>query len=251
MEKSQQVAPIRTSLSVQPVIPQSAEDCYRLAKAVWDSGLAPPGIKNPMQIMCIIMHGLEIGVPPMTAVQKISFISGRPVVGADLALSLALRTGELTEFKEWATGQLGTDDYTRHCRVGRRGLSEPVQSSFSVRDAKLAGLWDMRPKIQSRRQRNGVDAMVEIDNPSPWFRFPDRMLQMRARKALTDLFGDVISGVWMREEFPASGETPQAHAAPQLDEVIEPSPPAVKEAGKEDFDHPIYDGIVEEGIDYE
>jgi hypothetical protein len=83
-------------------------------------------------------------------------------------------------FHEWFTGKPYDDDYTAHCRVGRRGRKDPVVRSFSIAQAKRARL---------------------LGKDSPWQTFPDRMLQMRARSfALRDTFPDVLRGVLAAEE---------------------------------------------------
>jgi len=67
------------------------------------------------------------------------------------------------------------------CTVRREGRSEPVIGTFSVDDAKRAGLWQ---------------------KPGPWTDYPNRMLTMRARAfALRDAFPDVLAGLYIREEF--------------------------------------------------
>ncbi|MFO5178901.1 hypothetical protein RCK74_23225, partial [Salmonella enterica subsp. enterica serovar Enteritidis] len=58
------------------------------------------------------------------------------------------------------------------CETKRRGEADTVRRTFSVSEAKEAGLWNKQ---------------------GPWKQFPARMLQMRARAfALRDLYADVL-----------------------------------------------------------
>jgi hypothetical protein len=51
------------------------------------------------------------------------------------------------------------------------------------------------------RRKNRQGEWYEKENDSPWFRYPDRMLQMRARGlACRDGAADALSGMYLREE---------------------------------------------------
>jgi hypothetical protein len=118
----------------------------------------------------------------MQAVQSVAVINGRPCVYGDTMLALCMSHPDWLPnvFHEWFTGKPYDDDYTAHCRVGRRGRKDPVVRSFSIAQAKRARL---------------------LGKDSPWQTFPDRMLQMRARSfALRDTFPDVLRGVLAAEE---------------------------------------------------
>ena len=81
---------VRTSPAI---IPDNIEEAYRLAQYVSKSGLAPQGMKTPEQCMVAIMHGLEVGLPPMQAIQKIAVINGRPSIWGDAVPALLLSKG--------------------------------------------------------------------------------------------------------------------------------------------------------------
>ena len=83
------------------------------------------------------------------------------------------------------------------CEV-TRPTGEKIERRFSVADAQKAGLWQAAPKVK-RRGKDG--SFYEKDNDSPWYRFSDRMLQMRARGfAARDGAADVLGGLYIREE---------------------------------------------------
>ena len=84
------------------------------------------------------------------------------------------------------------------CRAQRAPGGKLVERSFSVADAKKAGLWS---------------------KSGPWTQYPRRMLQMRARSfALRDVFADVLKGTYSHEEMvgvdPQNGSTVTAELAP-------------------------------------
>src|SRR5690606_3001791 len=98
--------------------------------------------------------------------------------------------------KEWIDGE--GDSRVAYCETRRRGEDDPVRRSFSVDDAKRAGLWQTK-EIVKKRKKDG--SFYEAANDSPWFKYPQRMLQMRARAwCLRDVYPDVLKGMHSREE---------------------------------------------------
>lgn len=168
---STNIVPLRTGGQVAPIIPTTIEEVFRLATAISKSGLAPNGIKTPEQITIAIMHGMEIGLPPMQAVNKIAVVNGKPTVWGDAVPALLYARG--FRIKEWIDGD------TAFCTVTRPDGTE-VTRSFSKADAKTAGL---------------------LDKAGPWKQYPGRMLAMRARGyAARDGAADVLSGMYIAEE---------------------------------------------------
>lgn len=172
----------RAGTRPQAIIPQTMDDAYRLAKAVCLSGLAPKGLDKPEACMVAILHGLEIGLAPMTALQRIAVVNGRPTIWGDAAIGLVRASG-LAEYV-----QERTEGETAICEAKRRGEPEPIVRTFSVADAKQAGLWG---------------------KSGPWTQYSKRMLQMRARAfALRDGFADVLGGLYLKEELDDAGTVP-------------------------------------------
>lgn len=180
------------------IVPQSMDDAYRLAKAICMAQMAPKGLDTPERCMVAIMHGLEIGLTPMSALQRIAVVNGRPVIWGDGAMGLVRGSG-LCEFVRERMDGAG-DSRVAICEAKRRGEPEPITRTFAVADAKKAGLWGKQ---------------------GPWQQYPDRMLQMRARAfALRDGFADVLGGLYIREEID------DAHQEPRDVTPKPPAPPA-------------------------
>lgn len=157
--------------AITGLVPQTLEDVYRLATAVAKSGLAPQQLKTPEAITVAIMTGLELGLPPMFALNKIAVINGRPTLWGDAIPGILWSRG--FKLREWKDGE------TAYCEVTRPS-GELIERSFSVADAKAAKLWGKQ---------------------GPWQQFPDRMLAMRARSfAARDGAADVLGGLYVAEE---------------------------------------------------
>lgn len=174
MSKNNVVA-LKAGNPIAAIIPTSIEETYRLSEAISQSGLAPSGMKTPQQIMVAIMHGLEIGLPPMQALQRIAVVNGRPTIWGDALPALLLSRG--FRLKEWLESE--GEKTVAYCEVTRPD-GDVITRSFSVDDAKTAGLWGKQ---------------------GPWRQYWKRMIQMRARGfACRDGAADALSGLYMTEE---------------------------------------------------
>lgn len=166
--------------AVRAIVPQDFEGAWRIASAVCKAQMAPRGLDTPEKAMVAIMHGLEVGLTPMNALQSIAVVNGRPTIWGDGAIGLARASGLLEWMEEKYEGAEYEDGFKAICIVKRKGEPKPTRSEFSVADAKKAGLWGKQ---------------------GPWQQYPKRMLQMRARAfALRDGFADVLKGLSIKEE---------------------------------------------------
>jgi hypothetical protein len=169
---------------VRGIIPQTFDEAWRIANAVCMAGMAPYGLNTPEKATIAILHGLEVGMAPMNALQSIAVINGKPAIYGDGALGLVLGSGKMETYKEWLEGE--GDARVAYCQVKRRGDPEPKLGKFSVADAKKAKLW-------MKKGHKGED--------TPWVTYEERMLKMRARAfALRDGFADVLKGLAIVEE---------------------------------------------------
>ncbi|MEO1658274.1 MAG: hypothetical protein AAFR65_11165 [Pseudomonadota bacterium] len=160
------------------IVPNDLEQAYRMATAIGQSGLAPKSFQTPQAIMVAIMTGLEVGFKPLQALQSIAVVNGKTTIYGDGAIALVRGSGLCGYVKEWIEGE--GDQYTAYCETLRAGEQDPVIRSFSVTNAKQAGLWGKQ---------------------GPWSQYSDRMLQMRARSfCLRDAYADVLSGFGIYEE---------------------------------------------------
>lgn len=189
--------------AVKAIVPQDFDGAWRIANAIVTAGMAPRGLETAEKAMVAIMHGLEVGLTPMNALQSIAVINSRATLWGDGALGLVQASGKLESHKEWFEGE--GDARKALCLVKRRGDPESKLGEFSVADAKKAGLWG---------------------KSGPWSQYSDRMLKMRARAfALRDGFSDVLRGLGIAEEI---ADIPAEHtpSSPPPSPPSPPSPPA-------------------------
>lgn len=196
---STNIVPLKAGGQILPIIPQSIEEIFRLAQGIAASNLAPQGMRTPEQIMVAIMTGLELGLPPMFAIQKIAVINGRPSIWGDAVPALLWARG--FKLREWMAGE--DEKLTAHCEVTRPD-GDKIARAFSVANARKAGLWG---------------------KSGPWSQHPERMLQMRARGfCCRDGASDVLTGLYIAEELqePPRDVTPAKAAVLEVPDDIQP-----------------------------
>jgi hypothetical protein len=155
----------------------SLEDAYRFAKAISASRLAPNSFDTPEKILIALQIGAELGLKPMQSLQNIAVVNGRPSVYGKALPGVVLPTGLMEVFEEWIEGE--GDNQVARCKLKRKGMNERVDS-FSVADAKKAGLWG---------------------KSGPWSSYPREMLKYRARsRGFNALFADVLCGLHVYED---------------------------------------------------
>ena len=178
--------------------PQSWAEARQFAELLANSTMVPRDFQGkPANIMVAVQWGAEVGLGPLQAVQNIAVINGRPSIWGDAAIALVRGHSACVGIREGVEGE----GEARHgwCEVTRRG-EQPQRRTFSVADAKKAGLWG---------------------KSGPWQQYPDRMLQLRARGfALRDVFPDALRGVITAEE--ARDLPPEPRDVPNL--AAEPAP---------------------------
>ena len=212
--KASPAPPPRPAISMV-LRPQSFPELMQFAQMAAKSQMVPKDfVGKPENIMLAIQMGSELGLAPMQSLQNIAIVNGRPSVWGDALIGLCRQSEHCHDIREWFEGD--GDGLTAFCEATRHG-SNPVVQSFSVADAKKAGLWKTEPKTK----KQGRDGAYEVDS-GPWYSYPRRMLQMRARGfALRDAFPDVLRGLISAEEAadiprdaPFTGATIEVNAEP-------------------------------------
>jgi hypothetical protein len=202
---------ITPSREIQPIAPKTLDEAFRYAQMVVRAGLAPDsydtnGAADPQKVVIGILAGSELGVPPMQALKGIAIINKRACIWGDLAVALIQRQNVVANTEQTYTGDEGTDEYTAHYTIWRKGQDNPYEGHFSVKDAKRAGLW-----MNARKQ--------------PWVNYPNIMLMRRARAfALRDGFADCLAGLAIAEEAQDLPTEPKVLEAGVLDDTVEPMP---------------------------
>ena len=181
------------------------EDAYRFASAVAKSGLAPKGLETPEKILIALQAGLELGFSPMRALSAVAVVNGRPSLMGEAALAKIRQSG-VCKLGPTITTRGEGDKLAGVVRFQRDGMSEPLEVTFSVADAKRAGLWG---------------------KSGPWTQYPTTMLEWRAvARAAKLYFSDVLLGLALAEEvqdFPTTTrvERELPPRAPERDPLLE------------------------------
>ena len=200
--------------------PKTLEEAMKFSELIAKSSLVPKDYQNqPGNVLVAIQMGREIGLKPLQALQHIAVINGRPSVWGDAIPGLIQGSGKLEDIRE----DFDDKTMTATCTMKRKGQPTVIVRSFSMEDAKKAGLWEKKS---------------EKGWPSTWCTYPKRMLQMRARSwCARDGFADVLKGLAIAEEQLDVIETvaepiqpPKSLSAPKVEpqpiESVEQPPPA-------------------------
>lgn len=201
---SQAVALRAGGSALLPIYPTSIEEVYRLSKMALTAGMLKPQkisgygdtavYEDADAVLArgtmIIMQGMELGIPPMQAVQLLAMINGRIVAHSEAVPGLLLSNG--FKLSETWSGVPMADDWTCTIELTRPD-GQKFKGSFSVTDAKQAQLWDQSPTKTSFGKTKPNDAA--------WFRYPQRMLKARALGFVgKDGGADALKGLMVREE---------------------------------------------------
>lgn len=178
-----------------------------LSEHVADTEFVPRSMRgNPPAIAAAILHGRELGLPPMTALAQTHVIDGRPTLSAEGQRALALAAGHDVEFVELT-------DATVTIRGRRAGGERWTAVTWTLDRARHAGLLG-KPR-------------------SAWATYPRAMLAARATAELCRLiFPDVLHGMAATEEL-EDPETPTAAATKPVRRrtappATVPDPPALE-----------------------
>ncbi len=157
------------------LIPKDVGEVQSLSTMLGKSPLVPHSLRGkPGDIAITIMTGMELGLPPMTALRLIHVVQGRPVMAAELIVACALKASDCEYFR-----CVETTDKVATYETKRKGDPAPVRHSFTIEDAKRAGL-------------------LNKDN---WKKYPAAMLRARCKAALArDHYPDAAAGVYSADE---------------------------------------------------
>jgi|GEM_PF-2043896 len=157
--------------------PTNLGEAMKMAEILADSSIVPKDFQGrPGNVLIACQWGAEIGLQPLQAMQSIAVINGRPSIWGDAMLGLVQGSGLLESIDE----EISEDGQVATCTIRRRGQANAVVRTFTMDEAKRAGL---------------------SGKAGPWQQYPRRMLQLRARGfALRDTFADVLRGVAIAEE---------------------------------------------------
>ncbi|OYW31997.1 MAG: hypothetical protein B7Z41_09770 [Rhizobiales bacterium 12-66-7] len=171
---------LATGGSLGAIIPENIDQVWRLATILCQAEMVPKSLNTPAKATVAIMHGMEVGLMPLQAMQSIAVINNMPSIYGDAMLALVISKPVYGDHKE----SIEFDDqgvpWSATCSARRKGSNEWRTQTITRAQAQKAGWWS---------------------KAGPWSATPQRMLQMRARGwCLRDTFPDVLRGLVMAEE---------------------------------------------------
>lgn len=180
-EKAQELAKQLDKKESHPLVkvgftflPQTWNELYNYAKEISQTEFVPDQMRNkPAAVLACWQKGHEVGLPPMASLQNIAIINGRPSIHSGGYWSLVVGH-PLCEWTEELSSEEALKAGYGECTVKRRGAPHAKTRRFTIEMAKTAGLWGGTGDSQEKREK------------SVWFKYPGRMLQMRARHLAGD-----------------------------------------------------------------
>ena len=159
------------------LIPQNLDQAMALAKLIAESDLAPKDYKSkPGNVLIAVQMGQEVGLSPMSAIQNIAVINGKPGLYGDAGKALLLSHGLIIEEDDV---EVIRKTGMGRCRITRPG-HPPCERTFSREAAKVAGL---------------------LGKSGPWTSYPERQMAWRAFWfAARDIASDLLRGLAGAEE---------------------------------------------------
>lgn len=179
--------------------PRNLTEAMEFSKLMASSELVPKNFKGkPGDVLIAVQMGAEVGLAPMAAIQNIAVINGKPGIYGDAGKAILLAAGVAIEEDDM---DLIQKSGMARCRITRQGRP-PVERTFSIDNAKTAGLWNKE---------------------GPWRSYPYRQMAWRAFWfAARDAASDLLKGLGGAEELvdiepreinPRSGASVAAAAA--------------------------------------
>lgn len=215
---------------VMAIVPQTFEETFRVAKAVYLGGLAPSALVGKLEgdaaisaVTVAIMSGAELGLKPMVALRSFTVINGKPALYGDGLINVVRQSGKVAYLRTGCDTRDG--QMIGWCEAKRNDTDEDKRVEFSQEDAIRAGLWQTEAVVTKWNKWDKKNE--QKPNDSPWWRFPQRMLAWRAAGyCLRELFGDVLGGI--RDEFEAreiADAEEMRDITPRKEPPVPPMPP--------------------------
>lgn len=164
------------SISTTQFDPKGFEQAVELSKILARSQLIPSALRGKSDdVLIVLITGRELGLSSMQALRSISVIEGKPCLGADAMVGLVQSHPDVCEYFRLVS----SDDSKAVYETKRKGHSEPVRMSFTIEQAKAAGL----------------------TGKQNWQRWGAAMLRARCSSHLARaVYPDLVAGIYNSDE---------------------------------------------------
>lgn len=163
----------------------TVKEAVAYATACFNSRLLPDQINTPAKAFTIMAAGAELGLKPFASWRGLYLTkAGRIAVMTKTALGKVRSSGLLEDYEEKIEFEGDLEKMRAAVRAQRKGQRTPIIETFSIEDAKAAGLLDKKTNREGRAYDSTYDKYLKD------------MLRSRARgRALDTGFSDVLSGI--------------------------------------------------------
>lgn len=168
-EKRQTMSQTRAAL-----MPRDYQEAAYLAEVFFKSRLFR-GAQNVESAMTVMMIGMDLGLTPSVAMRGTHIIEGKPSLSADLMLGVCLNCPDVCRY----FSLVESNDRIATYETLRVGAPNPVKMSFTIEQAKRAGL----------------------TNKDNWKNYPEAMLRARCIGAVARaVYPDLLGGLYTPDE---------------------------------------------------
>lgn len=163
--------------------PQSLTEAMDFARMMAESEMVPKQFRGkPGDVLVAVQMGNEVGMQPMASIQNIAVINGKPGIYGDAGKAILLANGCIIEEDDIAIVEKNA---RARCKITRPGRP-PVERTFSLENAKTAGLWNKEGPWRTH----------------PWRQMAWRAFWFAARDAASDLLKGLSGAEELRDYRP-------------------------------------------------
>lgn len=184
------------------------DEYKKLAAELIKSTLIPKSFKVMQDAWYALLYGRELGLSPIYSLNNVTVINGKPSLSADAMLAIVKRSPEYGGIEIDASDTACT---VKLKRVYGNGVVDMITGTFTIEDAKKAGLYNSPGQMYQK--------------------YPKRMLRARAVSfACRDGFGDIFAGSYTPEELNGGDDSDTPHkqeiVVPEIAETAPTTPQA-------------------------
>jgi hypothetical protein len=169
------------AISVQPVTDdiklsgfRTAEEAIDFAKLLIESKMVPQSFKTPESLVAVILQGRELGFGPVTAINNINNIQGKPTLNVHAIAAKIIQSGiayqlvqDYEPIKAMKDGEERVVDYVTTFRFFKLWNGQTITNDVSYRwsEAVKAGYttkdnWVKMPRIMMRTRALSIGARL-------------------------------------------------------------------------------------------
>lgn len=184
------------------ITPRTFDEAKSMSSTLAKASLLPQALRGKeADVLMTVMAGAELGLGPILSIRSIHVIEGKPTLSADLIAALCLRRADVCEYLTPVESNSTKATYS----AKRKGAPAPVTMSFTIDEAKQAGL----------------------AGKGNWLKYPAAMLRARCISAICRaVFPDLVGGLYDSDSAEIEAPSPRASPPSHVVDVVATALPA-------------------------